>query len=79
MTELKWMLVIWVCCSLAAIALMSGCTQTATTLDPLEIGCKASCTPGGECTAELIGVGETGVDESVLLEAIELGKTGEQE
>ena len=61
------MAVVWICCAVIAVLVMSGCTQTATVVDPMRFGCVVSCKPGEECKAEFRAYAQTGEDKSVLL------------
>ena len=58
---------------LLMVLLVAGCTQTATTVEPLSVMCEVRCKPGEECVGKFVGTGEVAIDKSVLLDGIEAG------
>ena len=48
------------------VLLLAGCTQVATTREPLSVACEVRCTPGSECVGKFVGTGEVSIDSSTL-------------
>jgi hypothetical protein len=56
---------------LLIVLLVTGCTQTAHTTNPLTVSCEITCKPGVECYGKFEGQGDTTIDQSVLLDEVD--------